>query len=660
MAFKELLSNLNFKPKVVQVFPKTNEKLSDIEMLNQKLDAMVVVPVLREGLGVLDTILSVATQSKDKWKFVHGLVLVLNKRTDSGAKNEEDKKSNLETLKLLYYIRYGISLFKGGELTKEMKHKVMKIRESGLPVFLIDASTDGYNTQKMTVGLARRLGTEFAFDMLKDDGEESDKEVFVVGTDADTQLSPLALSKIKVLFGLRGLDAGALGWEVSDEGLSDLEKNAHMNMDLVYGLQEMFFQTVRFGNLYEADRKGMIKAVRTIKGKPALFEDILDMPGAGSTYNRKGYRDSEGHKVDQGFHEDTDLIFKMLEKGNVVKDLSTYAPEAYFVTKTRTSDRPEDGFGNQISKFAKEGENFADLEVLGYRGLTFIEKVAQFVSGKMYLERGDGAELYGDKFRIFLYSNFPEIGKDNIRILGDLYVMMDGKANNFGHHRLVKEIKQIAEKIYPKQRFSVIREEIDFEVSLAFEDLNHLLKQLMKGNPAYREMSIESIAQGISMYTGGKYWKFLSHNKFTDEYKKYIFTNMCLNIFRLQFSFFRMLNSFDIYIGRCSNPEEKDLLRNLSKEFIEDMSLDVHSYINKSLLKVMNFIKEKMSDDMDDKEKKEMDDLILRISINYGSLERELSIKRRKVKPKLLKIKEDYPDFFISQGVKRMFSIKLN
>ena len=667
MSFSDFLQTLNFKPKIVQVWPNTNEKLSEVELFNKKLDAMIVLPALREGLGALDSLYAAARQVKEnKLDFVHGITLVLNKRTDSGERDAENKASNLLTLKLLYYIRYGEYIFKKDELTLEQRKMVSRIRESGVPIYLIDASTDGYNTQDMTVGMARRLGDEFSYEMLKPGGR-----YLLFGSDSgDTMLGPKTLQAIKDKVDSGSVDAGPLRWITNLHGLTLEERRAHFTSALFNDTKRIYLKlekvlddfTVESDNVEDGKISLSVIWEPTNKVEPKIRKRLIDMPGGGSFYTVEALKNSGGHNMTQGYHEDTDLIFGMLEKGSVVRDLEKIVPEAYFLTKARISDRPEDGFGKGISKFNPKKGRIEDVKVPSSKSISLEESILQEVSNLNYDTTGS-INKKAKKLYLF-FKRETDLSDKDIKILVGLFIKMNGKDNNFGHHRLIKEIRQISDSQFEFESLEVLVNRTKRKAETLYKTLSQSGMHRYSNDEEVAEelllFSPESVSEFINQATNNFLLELVDQVPDLKIYCKIVENDMfyqLINFFDGPFDVFFKYKTYSQDLEN-DNIEKKDM-DNLFAKATDLFNLEIQNFFYQIISSFLKDILRNLGYKLTEKQKVKIRELIKAVNVIHGELEKQEKNMLKDLEMDVKFIYASYPNFFKVNGIVAFLGVRL-
>lgn len=349
---------------------------------DQNLDGMIVVPSYDESTKILNTIYSVVTQLQTKGdKFSHGITVVINNKPDSPQKIKE---SNFTTYVLLQALEHGFPIKIKDD--KGSGKLIKTIQDSKVPIHVVDTFSEGNANQENNVGLARKIGTEYAGPKIKDNG-------FFISTDADTLLGRSVFAITKKIF--ESTDSHALQYrmEINHLHTNKEERNADAMRSLRYMLTSLVNP--------KQDR---------------ISESLLWLSGGGSSFKKEAYKQTSGYRELKG-EEDTLLGVEFSENGFNVLDASKMDLESiskstdyknilnyfYVSTRTRISDRASTGFGRLIGSWSEAGGDFASKKIDNPEGLvtksnflTDIDKVYLTLFENWKEDRGYSKENYKD------------------------------------------------------------------------------------------------------------------------------------------------------------------------------------------------------------------------------------------------------------------------
>jgi len=409
---------------------------------NELLDGMIVVPALGEEMDIIRNIFFGVRQGVDKGRdFVHGIVIVINQRPSA---KEKYGNSNFETLKLLRYLQSGIKVSKRGD--KDFDYMVGYIQKSKVPIFVLDAFTEGFMTEKMNVGYARKLGTDFAMNKLK--GPRS----FVVSTDADTILDYWVMQSVHNIMQNTRLDAGPLNIGKDLENLSKEELRA-------YRAEQVFW------NLKSATTSAIYRITRMKEFGIFMGSDVKEFEesaiylcGSGSYFSKEGLEESGGYDETLGYGEDTGMIHALKK----VKDMTDVSPGLLAFTKPRYSTRPENGYGYTVLKYKNEENKMHFVQVESYKSIAesakfkdALERLLDKNFDRKFSEIGQEFEELCDGFRL----------ENSIKNkLLQLFIAWDGKANSKAHHDFLTTIHDTFKDKYPKESLTSILFEAEDQV----------------------------------------------------------------------------------------------------------------------------------------------------------------------------------------------------
>ena len=384
-----------------------------------------------EGINIIDTIESVALQSKPRDRDLdYGVVVVINNRPDA---SQGVLESNMKTYTLLQGIRHGCKLSVRGN--PKIAEKVRRIQESGMRIEIVDAFSEGHAHTESNVGRARKVGTEHALDIIKEDRSA------IVSTDADTVLGPHALRTLYDVFEKEDVDATPLELGRKIDDLDSQSKKAYQRYALSWHIQHTVQVVPKKTAALQSD--GLPYALRDLSktGDSAVW-----LSGGGTAFAADAYRRSTGYRT-IGREEDTLLAADLSKSGGRIKDMTMQYPLLVAYTRPRISLRTERGFGHTISDWDKPGTPFGSMPIEHPQTLI---RVADFYKKIDPLLEHKTSEMSPTQNTEFLeLCSSSGIQEHNALSLLQIFEKWDGAPSREEHFRFMGEVRNIFAKDSP-------------------------------------------------------------------------------------------------------------------------------------------------------------------------------------------------------------------
>lgn len=458
-------------------------------------NVVVVIPCYDEGLGVIDTIESIATQRKRPGEyFVQGTVVVINNRPDASA---EVLSSNMTTYAALQSIRFGYE-FKTGNKARDAK--IRRIQESGMRIDVIDAFSGPHAHPENNVGYARKVGADHALSMLdrrppKQSWREGEQPV-LMSTDADSVLSPETLHTVWSAFWTEYADAVSVGSTIGTEGLDSHSDVASRAYQTYWGARSASYEMHH--RIYALENKMMY--LRQYHREPPIESALVTLGGASTAYSALAYEKSGGYPA-IGAAEDTELGYRIVESGGIVEDISSERPNAVVITQPRISTRTDNGFGHSIGEWDARKGPFRLVMVDHPKVASETEEFLWALSPKSTdPTRIAKAEFRKQRLTKAEFENVcaeHEIPPDRTASLWGLYESWGGVLNSREHHELVRS----ARGIFEKRHGSVTMEEYVAQLENTNEHYWGLASKMLSvsGNNAFTHLwSWESFSESMA------------------------------------------------------------------------------------------------------------------------------------------------------------------
>jgi hypothetical protein len=449
-----------------------------------KLDAVIVIPSLKEDVRILDTIWSAVMQVKKRpQSFRHGIVVVVNNRPDV---SEEIKISNMRTYTLLQMLEHKVKASIKGD--KRATEKIADIQAQNIPIHVLKV-----DSPRSTVGLARKLGTEHAISLAKEDG-------FIVSTDADTHLGKNLLQGTQEFYEDNSDFAGISYYmNYHDDHLTPQELKSDDNLSLYFDI---------------------INLVTT--GSSKIESTLNWMAGGGSSHRILDYLQTSGYDAEKTGEEDTSLGIKIVDAGGKIETAPNIGDHRLVVeTSRRTSDRASMGMGHSIGKWDESKMPFQEMPMDNFYAIigktTFYRELEERIMGsfsgwcsaneiedkeeyqarrKMFNIEGRGNKVLeafwaSDVTQEILQEELEEsintfdfLEEDRAKLREALSRFKPFHTNNKDHHSFYWTVKKAFENRYPNQKVKEVVAMIISRIEIASKNYERQgLEELRKRFP---------------------------------------------------------------------------------------------------------------------------------------------------------------------------------
>lgn len=422
--------NIEYKGPRLAPSPETHEA-------QPRLDVVVVIPCYNEWPGILRTLGSIARQEKKNPKEVlHGAVIVINNKPDD---KEEVRGANMTTYATLQLIRKGYPIDVGDE---DLNEDIRDIQTRNLHFEVVDAFSDPHAHAESNVGRARKIGTEQALTMLKQDEDKEGADRFekrgpgIISTDGDSTLEAGVVEAVHRVFQDGYADAVALGLGSEMDGVDAESQEASSRHSLYWTAVFASSQSAALRAWFGSHSKLAYDMPR-----PSFLEqELVTMGGGYSAFTAHAYAKSGGYDETRGTREDVEVAHAIADAGGSIKSILEVYPEAYVYTQNRVSYRTDEGYGHMIGQWSPLKNDFGDVMVpraqakeMSHQFLKEVELLSDSSEGKAEFMK------LTKKYRIQ-----GPLGEELIAA----YLAWDGSENNRGHFRVVELSRKYFAELY--------------------------------------------------------------------------------------------------------------------------------------------------------------------------------------------------------------------
>jgi hypothetical protein len=183
--------------------PPWTLKAGNLENIGQ----VVVIPAYAEKEHLFATLASVAANHDSSLEKTL-IICVINNKAEA---MDADKENNAQTIALLSALIHK-KTFKNFALDDDLGRSLSSIAKRPLRLGVVDASSSGLEIPSRTggVGMARKIGMDMAFSLLRNSGE---KPRLIYSLDADTLVQSDYLSSVRQVFSSGKTGTGVVAYE---------------------------------------------------------------------------------------------------------------------------------------------------------------------------------------------------------------------------------------------------------------------------------------------------------------------------------------------------------------------------------------------------------------------------------------------------------------